>query len=97
VEDGLLREPKSNQKGLYLSGIWPTDRMAEEVEIKIDRDLCTGCGICIRFCPKDVLGESEELNQYGNHFAEVIAPEECIVCRRCELYCPDFAVEVEEK
>jgi len=71
--------------------------MAEKVEIKIDRDLCTGCGICIRFCPKDVLGESEELNQYGNHFAEVVAPEKCIVCRRCELYCPDFAVEVEEK
>lgn len=66
------------------------------VEINIDRELCTGCGICIKFCPKDVLGESDDLNQYGNYFAEVVDLEECIVCRRCELYCPDFAVEVNE-
>ncbi|MEF8835003.1 MAG: 4Fe-4S binding protein [Candidatus Thermoplasmatota archaeon] len=71
--------------------------MSKDVDIEIDRELCTGCGICIKFCPKDVLAESEDLNQYGNYFPEVVAKDECIVCRRCELYCPDFAIEVEEK
>jgi len=70
------------------------DTMAENIKIDIDRELCTGCGICIRFCPKDVLGESDDLNKYGNHYAEVIALDECIACRRCELYCPDFAIFV---
>ncbi len=69
--------------------------MTKVDEINIDRDLCTGCRICITFCPKDVLDDSDDLNQYGNYFPEVVAKEECIVCRRCELYCPDFAIEVE--
>ncbi|MBS3817656.1 MAG: 4Fe-4S binding protein [Candidatus Thermoplasmatota archaeon] len=71
--------------------------MTSQVEIEIDKDLCTGCGICIKFCPEDVLAESDELNQYDNHFPEVVAKDRCIVCRRCELYCPDFAIEVEEE
>ncbi|MGM0404740.1 MAG: 4Fe-4S dicluster domain-containing protein [Thermoplasmatota archaeon] len=71
------------------------DTMAKNLKITIDRELCTGCGICIRFCPKDVLGESDELNQYGNHYAEVKDLDSCIECRRCELYCPDFAISVE--
>ncbi len=71
--------------------------MSKRVKITIDRELCTGCGICIEFCPVDVLGQSDDLNQYNNYFPEVIAENECIVCRRCELYCPDFAIEVEEE
>ncbi|MFO7792815.1 MAG: 4Fe-4S binding protein [Candidatus Saliniplasma sp.] len=63
--------------------------------IKIDRDLCTGCGICIRFCPKNVLGESDDLNQYGNYYPEVVDIDACIECGRCELFCPDFAIFVE--
>lgn len=70
--------------------------MSKKVKISIDRDQCTGCGICIRFCPKDVLEMSEDLNKYGNYFTEAARPEDCIVCRRCELYCPDFAISVEE-
>jgi len=63
--------------------------------IKIDRDLCKGCGICIEYCPKDVLVGSDDLNRYDNHFPEVLCAQRCILCRRCELYCPDFAIEVE--
>ncbi|MFW6305492.1 MAG: 4Fe-4S dicluster domain-containing protein [Candidatus Saliniplasma sp.] len=71
--------------------------MAECLKIRFDRELCTGCGICIRFCPKDVLGESDELNQYGNHYPKVKNLQACIKCRRCELYCPDFAIFVENE
>ncbi|MGM0509613.1 MAG: 4Fe-4S binding protein [Thermoplasmatota archaeon] len=71
--------------------------MSKRVSITIDRELCTGCGICIKFCPKDVLAVSDDLNEYNNFYPEVVDLEECIVCRRCELFCPDFAIQVEEE
>lgn len=70
--------------------------MSQKVTIEIDRELCTGCGICIKFCPKDVLDESEDLNEYNNFYPEVVDKDECIICRRCELFCPDFAIQIEE-
>jgi len=56
--------------------------------IQINRYWCKGCGICVAFCPKQVL----ELDEEGI----VTAPREndCIQCRLCELRCPDFAIEV---
>ncbi len=57
-------------------------------ELKINRDWCKGCGICIAFCPKKVL----ELD--AGEKAVAVRPEECICCRMCELRCPDLAIEV---
>ena len=62
-------------------------------EHRINREWCKGCGICVAFCPKDVL----ELDDKGK--AVAVRLGECIACRMCELRCPDLAVEViiEEK
>lgn len=54
-------------------------------------DWCKGCGICVEFCPGNVL----ELN---NQSKAVVAREEnCIRCGFCELHCPDFAIVVKDK
>jgi 2-oxoglutarate ferredoxin oxidoreductase subunit delta len=57
-------------------------------ELKINRDWCKGCGICVALCPKKVL----ELD--AREKAVALRPEDCICCRMCELRCPDLAIEV---
>lgn len=54
----------------------------------ITRDWCKGCGICVHFCPKDVL----ELDEKEKAFAA--RPEDCICCMSCEIRCPDLAIDV---
>jgi 2-oxoglutarate ferredoxin oxidoreductase subunit delta len=62
----------------------------KDVILEINRDLCKGCGICIAFCPKEVL----ELDEHEK--AVVRRLEDCDACGLCELRCPDIAVEVKK-
>lgn len=57
-------------------------------ELVINRDWCKGCGICVAFCPKQVL----ELDKEDK--SVVVRPEDCICCKLCEIRCPDLAIEV---
>lgn len=57
-------------------------------ELQISRDWCKGCGICVAFCPKQVL----ELD--GTDKVVAVRPEDCICCQLCELRCPDLAITV---
>ena len=49
---------------------------------------CKGCGLCIEFCPGDVLVLGLD------NRPKPIYPEKCTACRWCELHCPDFAIFV---
>ena len=60
----------------------------EKITIHINREWCKGCGICVSFCPEDVLGLDD------NDKAVVLNPDNCVFCGMCELRCPDMAVEV---
>ena len=57
-------------------------------EHHIEREWCKGCGICVAFCPTNVL----ELDHNDKAVAARI--EKCIACKMCELRCPDLAVDV---
>lgn len=63
----------------------------------INEELCKGCGLCVRACPKKILRLSEhKLNTKGYHPAEVIDQSLCIGCAACGLTCPDTAIVVEK-
>lgn len=53
--------------------------------VTVNKDWCKGCGICVAFCPKDVLDLVDEKINIKNL-------EACIKCGQCELRCPDYAI-----
>jgi len=59
------------------------------VEIKIDTEKCNGCGTCVDICPVDVFEIKDEKSV-------VVNLDECLVCRACEVQCPDNAIEIIE-
>jgi len=56
---------------------------------KIDTSLCNGCGICVDYCPMDVLRMNEETNK-----AIIKYIRDCQSCFLCERECPEEAIEV---
>lgn len=67
--------------------------------IRINRDLCKGCGFCVAACPKGGIRISEKLNIKGYHPAEYLEAEksekrECTGCTLCALMCPEVCIEV---
>ena len=67
------------------------------MHISIDSEACKGCGLCIFYCPKEVLRVSEKRNEKGYDVIEAYKPENCVDCRLCEISCPDLAIYVENK
>ena len=62
--------------------------------IKVHRDQCKGCELCIIACPQQILGMSKTLNAKGYFHAQVDDPGRCIGCSICAIICPDWAIEV---
>ncbi len=54
-------------------------------------DWCKGCGICMAFCPQEIIGSDKN----GKPIME--EPDRCIGCRFCEIHCPDFAITVSSR
>ena len=65
--------------------------------VKLTRDRCKSCGLCIEFCPRRLLALGSELNARGVKPAGFEGPaEKCSGCGNCATMCPDAAIEIEE-
>jgi len=63
-------------------------------EVKVKKDKCKGCKLCIDVCPNNVLDISDDFNKLGYHYAGVKKMEKCNGCKRCVIICPDVAIEI---
>lgn len=63
-------------------------------EIKIDKEKCKSCGLCINACPKHCIKFSNEVNSAGYHWAAFENGKDCIGCGFCYRVCPDVCIEV---
>ena len=62
--------------------------------IKINRELCKECHLCIHFCPKAHIVPTKEYNSQGYRPVAVNDGSECTGCGICATMCPDVAIEV---
>ncbi|MDR3590475.1 MAG: 4Fe-4S binding protein [Negativicutes bacterium] len=63
-------------------------------KIDVDKELCKGCGYCVHFCPRKIVGMKKETNAKGYSFAYQIEENKCTGCKICAIICPDAAIEV---
>ena len=57
--------------------------------LKVETKFCKGCGICVVFCPKEVLKQDNS----GKVYIDDI--NKCVKCGLCEIRCPEFAITVD--
>ena len=64
------------------------------IRIDISRAKCTGCGICIDTCPRNVFARDKV--QWTGSFHPVMVAQlaRCTACLNCEALCPTHAVTV---
>lgn len=63
-------------------------------KIVISRELCKECGLCMHFCPRKVIVQSDRLNAAGYQSAEFKDNGDCTGCAICAIVCPEVAIEV---
>ena len=62
--------------------------------VRFDIDTCKGCELCINFCPRKVISQSDKLNAAGYLSAVFKDNGECTGCAICAIVCPEVAIEV---
>jgi ferredoxin len=67
----------------------PTSRTKESAEIKVNADLCNGCGLCVATCSDFSLTLENGKAVKSNH-----AHFGCIGCGQCMAVCPTGAIEI---
>jgi 2-oxoglutarate ferredoxin oxidoreductase subunit delta len=63
-------------------------------KIKINRNKCKGCLLCISFCPKGSIALDKKLNNKGVKPVKFKEGADCIGCSMCAVICPECCIEV---
>ena len=63
-------------------------------KLKIDKERCKGCMLCIEACPQKILKISDEVNKKGMRYVLLADASKCTGCGMCVIMCPDCAIEI---
>ena len=63
-------------------------------KLKIDKQRCKGCMLCIEACPQKILRISGDVNSRGTRYVLLADASKCTGCGMCVIMCPDCALEV---
>jgi Pyruvate/2-oxoacid:ferredoxin oxidoreductase delta subunit len=74
---------------LWRNGTLPLINSTYHLSV-IDKEACSGCGICVEWCPTDAI----ILNDDGGYAERDEAA--CIGCGVCARFCPDEAISLKE-
>ena len=58
-------------------------------DVKVDAEMCIGCGECVDICPEDVYELQDEKSV-------VVNPEDCAGCESCLEVCEQEAITLTE-
>lgn len=58
------------------------------IYVVVDEDLCTGCGMCVTYCPY----KGAEVVDGRVEFLEA-----CLHCTACVAVCPEYALSLENR
>ena len=81
-EPSMVEQPKAEVK--------TTSRKSPRGQVTVFANWCKGCGICVAFCPTDVLALDHDVHPV------VVYPERCTACHWCDTHCPDLAIIVKK-
>ncbi len=77
----------NKKKPVVVGRVEHDEQNGRSMPVVIFHNWCKRCGICVEFCPKNVLEYDP-----GTDRVVVARPDDCIQCGNCELRCPDFAI-----
>ncbi len=63
---------------------------APMVDVQVDPDLCSACGLCARFCPTGAITLLSDGDQFALAFHQALCLGEA--CHICQLACPEDAI-----
>ncbi|MBY8996250.1 MAG: 4Fe-4S binding protein [Candidatus Thorarchaeota archaeon] len=64
-----------------------TDQSVDDQFVRINKDLCVECGLCVSFCEPDVFA-------FDNDWTFTFRPELCVECELCGDVCPQKAISL---
>ena len=94
AKHAMLQESKNNGESRQDSG---DSTACAKAYVIIKPELCKACGLCVEFCPKNVLKKGKAINNMGYEYT-VYCGEGCIGCGTCFYVCPEpDAIQVFKK
>lgn len=62
-------------------------------KVKIDKERCKGCYLCVVNCPKGLIKIAKEMNMKGVK-PVFFSGRKCTGCAMCAVICPDCGITV---